>query len=66
MILNRKQGLELLDKILNKPKTVTISIEEYNDLLDDAEFLNALRMAGVDNWDGYDEAINIYQSVRGE
>ena len=66
MILNRKQGLELLDKILNKPKTVTISIEEYNDLLDDAEFLNALRMAGVDNWDGYDEAINIYQSARGE
>lgn len=66
MILNRKQGLELLDKILNKPKTVTISIEEYNDLLDDAEFLNALRMAGVDNWDGYDEAIDIYQSVRGE
>ena len=48
------------------PKTVTISIEEYNDLLDDAEFLNALRMAGVDNWDGYDEAINIYQSARGE
>ena len=66
MILNRKQGLELLDKILNKPKTVTISIEEYNDLLDDAEFLNALRMAGVDNWDGYDEAIDIYQSVGGE
>ena len=47
-------------------KTVTISVEEYNDLLDDAEFLNALRMAGVDNWDGYDEAINIYQSARGE
>ena len=66
MILNRKQGLELLDKILNKPKTVTISVEEYNELLDDAEFLNALRMAGVDNWDGYDEAIDIYQSVRGE
>ena len=47
-------------------KTVTIPEEEYNDLLDDAEFLNALRMAGVDNWDGYDEAINIYQSARGE
>ncbi len=47
-------------------KTITISVEEYNDLLDDAEFLNALRMAGVDNWDGYDEAIDIYQSARGE
>ena len=48
------------------PKTITISEEEYNDLLDDAEFLSALRMAGVDNWDGYDEAIDIYQSARGE
>lgn len=47
-------------------KTITISVEEYNELLDDAEFLNALRMAGVDNWDGYDEAIDIYQSARGE
>ena len=48
------------------PKTVTISVEEYEELIDDAEFLRALRMAGVDNWDGYDEAINIYQSVRRE
>ena len=48
------------------PKTVTISEEEYEDLLDDVEFLNALRMAGVDNWDGYDEAIDIYQSARGD
>lgn len=48
------------------PKTITISVEEYNELLDDAEFLNALRMAGVDNWDGYDDAIDIYQSARGE
>ena len=47
-------------------KTITISVEEYNDLLDDAEFLRALRMAGVDNWDGYDDAIDIYQSARGE
>ena len=48
------------------PKTVTISVEEYEELIDDAEFLRALRMAGIDNWDGYDEAINIYQSARGE
>ena len=47
-------------------KTVTISEEEYTDLLDDAEFLRALRMAGVDNWGGYDDAIDIYQSARGE
>ena len=44
-------------------KTVTIPEEEYNDLLDDAEFLRALRMAGVDNWDGYDDAIEQYQEI---
>ena len=61
-----KTGPQLLYKTMKKSQTITIFIEEYNDLLDDAEFLNALRMAGVDNWDGYDEAIDIYQSVRGE
>lgn len=45
---------------------VTIPRSEYEELVDDAEFLRALRMAGVDNWDGYDYAIDIYQAVTGE
>jgi len=37
-------------------KTITITLEEYNRLVEDSEFLNALEAAGVDNWEGYDEA----------
>jgi hypothetical protein len=35
---------------------VTIPLFEYNQLLRDSEMLNALKNAGVDNWDGYGEA----------
>jgi len=41
-----------------QPNTVTISKEEYEGLLKDSETLNALRNHGVDNWDGYDDAIS--------
>lgn len=37
--------------------TITISKEEYNELIDDQNLLNALRSAGVDNWEGYDYAL---------
>lgn len=42
-----------------KPSTETIEITKvkYAELLSDQEFLNALRAEGVDNWDGYDLAI---------
>lgn len=36
--------------------TVTISEEDYYRLLRDSEKLNCLEGAGVDNWDGYDLA----------
>jgi len=42
-------------------KDITISIEKYDELLRDSYFLSALRDAGVDNWDGYDEARSIFQ-----
>lgn len=38
---------------------VTISIEEYNTLVEDSNLLNALRRAGVDNWDGWDDAMEL-------
>jgi hypothetical protein len=43
-----------------QPETgnVTISKEEYESLLKDSETLNALRNHGVDNWDGYEDAIS--------
>lgn len=35
---------------------VTITQKEYNSLVEDSEFLQALREAGVDNWEGYSMA----------
>lgn len=40
--------------------TVTISQGEYRELKDDQNFLRALQAAGVDNWEGYDEAVEAF------
>ena len=37
---------------------VYMTKEEYEDLQKSARILEALQAAGVDNWDGYDEAMN--------
>lgn len=34
-------------------ETVTISLEEYQELLRESKFLEALMGCGLDNWDGY-------------
>lgn len=39
---------------------ITLTENEYASLLDDRMFLYALRSAGVDNWDGYDYALELY------
>ena len=36
---------------------ITISAKEYEDLLEERKKLYALEGAGVDNWEGYDEAM---------
>lgn len=38
---------------------VSITLEEYAALLKDSEFLGALRAVGVDNWHGYDYALEL-------
>jgi len=38
---------------------ITITQEQYNELITDQQFLEALRAAGVDNWDGYDYAVEM-------
>lgn len=38
---------------------VTITQAEYDQLLADSEKLNALEQMGVDNWDGYDQAMDL-------
>jgi len=37
-------------------ETITISKKEYEELLKDSQFLDCLRGAGVDNWEGYEYA----------
>lgn len=41
---------------MNDDKTITISVELYEELIADQSFLEALQGAGVDNWEGYDAA----------
>ena len=40
-------------------ETITISKKEYAKLLKDQWLLECLKDAGVDNWEGYDEAVRM-------
>ena len=40
--------------------TITIDVERYGELLEAESWVQALEAAGVDNWDGYDFAQEIY------
>ena len=42
---------------------ITIDKSKYDQLLDDSLLLNALQIAGVDNWCGYDEALREYREM---
>jgi len=42
---------------MDQQKTITITEDEYYDLMQDWVILNALRNAGVDNWEHYDTAM---------
>lgn len=42
-----------------EPQCITIDLDEYEQLLADSRFLNALKAAGVDNWEGYSDAHNL-------
>lgn len=46
-----------------KPEQVTISAEEYAQLVHNSKMYLALAAAGVDNWDGYDMAMEIMQEA---
>ncbi len=42
-------------------ETITITLKEYEELREATRTLNALEAAGVDNWDGYDEALSLME-----
>jgi hypothetical protein len=52
-----------MDSAMSDDKKISISEEEYDSLLKDSILLNCLQMMGVDNWDGYDEAIEQYNEI---
>lgn len=41
---------------------VMVHKETIDDLRNDRKFLNCLEEVGVDNWEGYEEAVNLYKS----
>lgn len=45
---------------------ISISEEEYNKMLDRLMWLDALEAAGVDNWEGFEEAQRIIAEWDGE
>jgi len=47
-------------------KAITITISEYQSLLADSRWLEALESAGVDNWPGCYEARRILQKMESE
>ena len=49
-----------------KNETVTISKEEYDSLVEDSLFLECLQGAGVDNWEGYDAAIEMMDAQKSD
>jgi len=55
-----KLGLQWVN---NMELNITISKKEYEELLKDQKLLQALQGAGVDNWEGYDYAIEIMQEM---
>ena len=47
-------------------ETVTISKKEYEELLERSLELDALDQAGVDNWSGYEHAMEILRELESE
>lgn len=45
-------------------ETITISKEEYEALIDANDRLLALESAGVDNWQGFDFAMETYRELK--
>jgi len=56
--INSDDFFNLLFEFLNKDKdTVQVNAEYLRQLEEDATFLDRLHSLGVDNWEGYSEAI---------
>lgn len=45
---------------------IEITLKEYNSLVEDSIMLEALQCAGVDNWQGYDFAMETFREMNEE
>lgn len=52
-----------LEEIVNNLPEGHKAKKEYKKLLSDSWFLNCLQGAGVDSWNGYEEAQEMYQEL---
>ena len=54
--------------LLKYLKKELIEIEKYiyDDLVNDQKFLRALNAAGVDNWQGYDYAVELWEKEKSD
>ncbi|EKO3685638.1 YqaJ viral recombinase family protein [Vibrio metschnikovii] len=52
----------LLDEKANPEATITITTGEYDELVRKSDLLDALFATGVDNWDGYSEAMEMLKA----
>lgn len=43
--------------------SVILTRAEYNHMMDELDFLDALRATGVYNWEGYEEALKFYDAI---
>ena len=50
-----------VDKIADVLDTIELSRADYNELVRRESFLSCLESCGVDNWEGYDYAIEMFQ-----
>jgi len=53
-------------KLPTDDQTVTIGAIEYSELLNDSELLECLRSCGVDNWEGWGDAMELFEELHGE
>ena len=44
---------------MSETRMIAIPVDRYEQLLEDSLWLSALRGAGVDNWEGYDYAMEL-------
>jgi len=51
---------------MENEEMITITKAEYDRLVEDSVWLSYLEGAGVDNWDGFDEARQMRDEAEGE